>query len=350
MMDKILPEIVNTPRELVERDLQDNPDFKDRFVNSPRDYENYMLLDSKKMHLFEIPYERMFTNESYYYMIRGKNLYTRDKVIITFAFNEDGSFLFKRYQKAVLSKVTLLRITREIYILSSLDHPQIIKLYKVIETLTELVLVFPYYQRGDLISYINSLGKGPLRYNLANKIMANLLEVVDYLHRNNIAHRDLKPDNILISDDDEIILTDFEFSTSAVYYNESSLGSFMYAAPELLAGQPYKAIEVDIFALGMIYFILLRGYDPFKRSPHMRYRDMFMGISPNYLVGIPSEIKIILMNMLNYIGEKRPLTHELLEYPVFCNYVKDQTPDLTPAKAQIIQKYNSGCVDEARLN
>jgi serine/threonine protein kinase len=98
-----------------------------------------------------------------------------------------------------------------------------------------------------------------------------MLQVVHYLHSSGVAHRDLKPENIMLDDQYNIRFADFGFATNTTGrdgsgINKTILGTTAYMAPELLLRQPYKAQEVDLFAIGIILFILYTGHPPFNQA------------------------------------------------------------------------------------
>ncbi|XP_013778973.1 testis-specific serine/threonine-protein kinase 1-like, partial [Limulus polyphemus] len=106
----------------------------------------------------------------------------------------------------------------------------------------------------------------------ARRYFYQLVTAVQYLHALQIAHRDLKCDNILLTQDDKVKLTDFGFSRRCVdtagkrILSKTYCGSAAYAAPEVLQGVPYNPKMYDVWSLGCILFIMLTGTMPFDDS------------------------------------------------------------------------------------
>jgi serine/threonine protein kinase len=101
---------------------------------------------------------------------------------------------------------------------------------------------------------------GGFSQDIARTYFLQLLEGLDYLHKNNIAHRDLKPENILFDEYLNLRIADFGYSASLDGRDGSGkmktvLGTYGYMAPEIILQQPYNGVEIDLFAAGVILFI-----------------------------------------------------------------------------------------------
>jgi len=123
-----------------------------------------------------------------------------------------------------------------------------------------------FAQKGDLTDYIE--GKGKLDEAEACKFFKQLILSVEYLHKIGCTHRDIKPSNILVDDQKNLKLIDFGLGN---LYNEDELlktacGSPCFAAPELIAGEKYDPIKVDIWSSGITLFGMLAGYLPFDED------------------------------------------------------------------------------------
>ncbi|KAF1825727.1 Pkinase-domain-containing protein [Dissoconium aciculare CBS 342.82] len=154
------------------------------------------------------------------------------------------------------------RIEREISYLQLLRHPHIIKLYTVITTPTDIIMVLEY-AGGELFDYIVQHGK--MQEDKARKFFQQIICAVEYCHRHKIVHRDLKPENLLLDDQANIKIADFGLSNIMTDGNflKTSCGSPNYAAPEVISGKLYAGPEVDVWSCGVILYVLLAGRLPF---------------------------------------------------------------------------------------
>ncbi|KAF1354734.1 kinase-like domain-containing protein, partial [Delphinella strobiligena] len=154
------------------------------------------------------------------------------------------------------------RIEREIQYLQLLRHPHIIKLYTVITTPKEIIMVLEY-AGGELFQYI--LDHGKLREDQARKFFQQIVCAVEYCHRHKIVHRDLKPENLLLDDALNVKIADFGLSNIMTDGNflKTSCGSPNYAAPEVVGGKLYAGPEVDVWSCGVILYVLLCARLPF---------------------------------------------------------------------------------------
>ena len=161
------------------------------------------------------------------------------------------------------SEQVLLSLEREIVVMKLIEHPNIIQLYDVWETSTELYLILEYVEGGELFEYLCE--KGRLSTNEALGYFQQIIAAMDYCHRFNVAHRDLKPENLLLDENMNIKVADFGM---AAWQQTDSLlqtacGSPHYAAPELIRGEAYKGSSADIWSCGVILYALLAGRLPF---------------------------------------------------------------------------------------
>ena len=157
-----------------------------------------------------------------------------------------------------------IRIQREINIMKSLNHVNIIRLYSIIETNTTQYLIQELASGKELSEYIYS--KTKLDDKEACRYFQQIISGVEYIHKLQIAHRDLKPENMLLTASKDIKIVDFGLSNT---YKKGELlgtacGSPCYAAPEMLSGKKYRGITVDIWSCGVILYVMLVGALPFE--------------------------------------------------------------------------------------
>jgi carbon catabolite-derepressing protein kinase len=165
-------------------------------------------------------------------------------------------------RKQLVTRDMAGRIEREIQYLQLLRHPHIIKLYTVITTPTDIIMVLEY-AGGELFDYI--VNNGRLPETQARKFFQQIVCAVEYCHRHKIVHRDLKPENLLLDDHYNVKIADFGLSNIMTDGNflKTSCGSPNYAAPEVISGKLYAGPEVDVWSCGVILYVLLVGRLPF---------------------------------------------------------------------------------------
>jgi len=160
------------------------------------------------------------------------------------------------------------QIQREISILKLLDHPNIVKLYDVIEDAKSGIcyLVLELAAGGELFDYI--VARGRLREKEARKFFRQIISGVEYCHSNLVIHRDLKPENLLLDNDGNIKINDFGFSNIMVPGERFSTfcGSVSYVAPEIIKNIKYVGPEIDIWSMGVILYTLVCGRLPWPET------------------------------------------------------------------------------------
>eukprot|EP01095_Lingulamoeba_sp_RSL-Kostka_P008128 TRINITY_DN266_c0_g2_i1.p1 TRINITY_DN266_c0_g2~~TRINITY_DN266_c0_g2_i1.p1 ORF type:complete len:205 (-),score=68.11 TRINITY_DN266_c0_g2_i1:426-1040(-) len=162
-------------------------------------------------------------------------------------------------------QVDTSRLDSEVNILTQVDHPHIIQLEEVIDSDETLYLIMEMVTGGELFDKITQIGC--YSEQTAAKLVYNIVDAVKYLHDMNIAHRDLKPTNLLLKDDsDDTNVKIADFGLSKIIGENTMLqtacGTPIYVAPEVLSGEAYEK-EVDLWSIGVITYILLCGFPPF---------------------------------------------------------------------------------------
>lgn len=167
--------------------------------------------------------------------------------------------------KLSLDPVALLRFQREANAASRLNHPNIVEIYDVGEDEGQHFIVMEYIRGKTLKELIAA--RGAMDQQEALQIMDQLLAAIIEAHKNNIIHRDIKPQNILIKDDGTVKIADFGIATvsDAVQLTQTDtvLGSVHYLAPELARGEA-ASFQSDIYALGITLYEMLTGKAPYN--------------------------------------------------------------------------------------
>ncbi|KAJ7115870.1 kinase-like domain-containing protein [Mycena epipterygia] len=224
-----------------------------------------------------------------------------------------------------------LSLEREIVVMKLIDHPNIMRLYDVWETSTELYLILEYVKGGELFEYLCKKGRLPTEEALG--YFQQIIAAIDYCHQFNIAHRDLKPENILLDEDFNVKIADFGMAAwQANGMLRTSCGSPHYAAPEIVSAKAYNGSAADIWSCGVILHALLAGRLPFD--------DEDIGILLEKVkegaFDMPEDIdplaQDLIKKMLTANTEHRITMPELLVHPFFTSIKPKSTtfaiPDL----------------------
>jgi serine/threonine protein kinase len=164
------------------------------------------------------------------------------------------------------------RFLREAEVSAHLKHEHILPLFEFGEDQGRLFLVTPYIEGGTLAYRLQS---GPLSLAEVHQLFVPLVQAIAYIHRRGVIHRDLKPTNILLDEDDgQIYVRLIDFGIASIQGSMASpplttagteVGTIAYMAPERLSGM--VAPSNDIFSLGVILYQMLTGYLPMAQQP-----------------------------------------------------------------------------------
>ncbi|XP_041764986.1 mucin-12 isoform X4 [Anopheles merus] len=168
------------------------------------------------------------------------------------------------------TEADLIRIRREVQIMSSVQHPNIIHIYEVFENREKMVLVMEFAAGGELYDYLSE--RKVLAEEEARRIFRQVSTAIYYCHKHKICHRDLKLENILLDEHGNAKIADFGLSN---VFDEQRLlatfcGSPLYASPEIVKGTPYQGPEVDCWSLGVLLYTLVYGAMPFDGANFKR--------------------------------------------------------------------------------
>jgi serine/threonine protein kinase len=164
----------------------------------------------------------------------------------------------------------LLKLEREITIMKLINHPNIMQLYDVYESKSELYLylnfrflVLELVEGGELFDYL--VKKGRLGESEALSVFHQIIHAVDFCHQHHVCHRDLKPENLLLDKHRNVKIADFGLAglQKPSEMLSTSCGSPHYAAPEVISGKKYNGPSADVWSCGVILYALVAGRLPF---------------------------------------------------------------------------------------
>ena len=210
---------------------------------------------------------------------------------------------------------TQLAIEREIVVMKLIDHPNIMRLYDVWETSTELYLILEYVQGGELFDHLCEKGKLPTPEAL--DYFQQIIGAMDYCHRFNIAHRDLKPENILLDKEFNIKIADFGMAAWQNGMLQTSCGSPHYAAPEIVQGYAYNGSAADIWSCGVILYALLAGKLPFDHEDCEALLNLVATGVYNMPIDFNPLAQNLIRRMLTTDVEQRITMPEIMTHPFF---------------------------------
>lgn len=178
----------------------------------------------------------------------------------------------KEIDKTQLSSKVRDNLIKEISILSTIHHPNIIQLFEAIQTNDRIYLVLEYCGGGDLSAYIQRYGR--VSESVARHFMRQLAAGLQVLQEKNLIHRDLKPQNLLLATTSATPLMkigDFGFARSLtpLQLADTLCGSPYYMAPEIIQSQKYDA-KADLWSVGAILYQLVVGKPPFDGNSQLQ--------------------------------------------------------------------------------
>ena len=233
-----------------------------------------------------------------------------------------NKFAIKIYDKNMINdddkKYT---IKNEIFILNQLDNENVMKLYDVIETNRYLYLIMEYINGISLLDFIQKQKNHRIDENKCKELFYQIVKGILYCQNENICHRDIKLENILIVNNKIIKIIDFGFAIKCNRneYQEFFCGTVYYMPPEIVNKQRYMPFYSDIWSLGVLLYAMIFGDFPFRAN---KQEKLFELINECNLI-FPDDIKVSdkVKNLLSKIivikPSKRISLEEILNDPWF---------------------------------
>lgn len=206
--------------------------------------------------------------------------------------------------------------------LNSLNHAHIITLYNSFTDDNYQYLVMEYCPNGTMHDKTN------LSYNSFVYYAKQILEAISYCHSNKIAHRDIKPDNIFIDEYNHIKLADFGFAKQFDDDMKSTekCGSLNFLSPEILQSQEVCPFKADVWALGVTFFYMISGTNPFKGKTRKDLKQSIIYSEIDFSqYNFDTKIKFLLSKMLAKKPKNRPTIENLLSFNIFSSNLQKKT-------------------------
>ncbi|GAB0094181.1 mucin-5AC [Sergentomyia squamirostris] len=240
------------------------------------------------------------------------------------------------------TEADLIRIRREVQIMSSVQHPNIIHIYEVFENREKMVLVMEFAAGGELYDYLSE--RKVLTEEEARRVFRQIATAVYYCHKHKICHRDLKLENILLDENGNAKIADFGLSN--VFDDQRLLATFcgspLYASPEIVKGTPYQGPEVDCWSLGVLLYTLVYGAMPFDGS---NFKRLVKQISQGdyYEPKKPSPASPLIREMLTVCPQRRATIEQICNhwwvnegYPESCLDLAEELANQTPVRLDVL--------------
>lgn len=214
-------------------------------------------------------------------------------------------------------------IERELDILSKIFHPHIIEIDTIVDGPNYVCVFMERANNSDLSTYIDK--NGAIDEPQAQIWFGQLCDAINYLHQMDIVHRDLKLENLLLTRDMQLKITDFGFAKWCNRHGQGTLrslsetycGTAIYTAPEVIQHKPYNVKMADIWSLGVILFILLNGSMPFDDSSVSRLKmdhlQRIFHINKEIWYDLSEPCKLLLFDILEYEVYKRISLNDILK-------------------------------------
>ncbi|KAH7564650.1 hypothetical protein JRO89_XS09G0001900 [Xanthoceras sorbifolium] len=199
------------------------------------------------------------------------------------------------------------QIKREISVMRLVRHPNIVEFKEVMATKTKIFFVMEYVRGGELFAKIT---KGRLKEELARNYFQQLISAVDFCHSRGVYHRDLKLENLLLDENENLKVADFGLSSLPDQVGNDGLlhtqcGTPAYVAPDVLSRKGYDGAMSDIWSCGVVLFVLLSGYLPFQHENMMKMYSKIFKAEFKFPPWISIDAKKLISRVLVADPEKR---------------------------------------------
>jgi serine/threonine protein kinase len=223
-------------------------------------------------------------------------------------------------------------VFNEIKNLLRLDHPNIIKLIKAKQSPRNIYMIMELIKGGTLHDRIDLYRR--LTESVTCRYARQLISAVHHMHTVGIVHRDIKLENIMVTEDEKLVLIDFGYSTAFTHDALLSrfCGSLHYIAPEIAAHEPYNGFQVDVWSLGICIYAMHAGRYPFNAAS---IEDLERQLATHHRIQYPLHfsggLKRMLNGMLSKDPRQRTTLSELVTDPWLFKYDREPLPLIAPS-------------------
>ncbi|KAF2074596.1 hypothetical protein CYY_004103 [Polysphondylium violaceum] len=221
---------------------------------------------------------------------------TFGKVYLVQNVNDRKFYAMKCLNKAYVVQLKQVEhLNSEKSILASIHHPFIVNLYQAFQDEKKLYLLFEYVAGGEVFTHLRRSMK--FTNSTAKFYAAEIVLALEFLHKQNIVYRDLKPENLLIDNEGHIKITDFGFAKRVEDRTFTLCGTPEYLAPEIIQSKGHGK-AVDWWALGILIFEMLAGYPPFYDDDTFAIYNKILAGRITFPLGFDSDAKDLIKRLL----------------------------------------------------
>jgi len=275
----------------------------------------------------------------------GTGSFARVRVAVEKSTNE--VVVIKIISKSMaLKRNQLVHVKEEHRLLESLRHPFLVGLKSAFQDQFFLYLVLEYVQGGDLYSLLAK--NGSIEAHDAKLYASEVVCALSYLHSKNIAYRDLKPENLLLTSTGHIKLTDFGLAKEVRERTYTLCGTPQYLSPEMITREGHDE-RCDWWAVGVLMYEMLVGSPPFEAdSPYSLY-ERILTEEAQYPIGLPREVRALIATLLIKDQSKRASERQIKGSAYFAGVSWDQVEQCTVQphyRPCVKSPFDTSCFDQ----
>ena len=226
-------------------------------------------------------------------------------------------FACKVVKREILNnKENLMAFEQELRIHQRIKHPNIAEIHEVLYFPQYIVIIMELGSKGDLLNFMTK--DQAINYGNIKKIFKDIVNGVSYLHSLNIAHGDIKPENIIVCEDYNTKIVDLGSCEASDSYFFSNHGTLIYSSPEILMGLSEDRKKSDIWSLGILLFVMFTNYFPWlSENDEDIVEEIKKGVIP-FHSSIPNNAYELIKKCTNLDPSLRPSCEEILNHHWLC--------------------------------